>query len=237
MRVDAAALESTLEANIDDMERMISLLAGAGLLLGALSRGRGRALRVAAGAGLVARGVVGYCPLRASLGLGRRRDDTRRALGGSRGIVVEERASIASTPEKLYAFWRRLENLPQIFQHLESVTTTSDRLSHWVMRGPAGTLFEWDAEIINDVRPDLIAWRSLPGADIATAGSVHFRERARSRGQVTDVTVRLQYDAPGGRAASALAWITGESPDVMLRNELRRLKRIAEEDALLAPQE
>jgi uncharacterized membrane protein len=92
------------------------------------------------------------------------------------------------------------------------------------MEGPAGTRFEWDAEIINDIKPELIAWRSLPGSDIASAGSVSFRESVRSGQEATDVTVVMQYDAPGGAAARTLAWLAGMGPEKVVREELARFK-------------
>ena len=74
----------------------------------------------------------------------------------------------------VYRFWRRLDNLPQFMKHLDRVTETSDGKSHWVTSGPAGLAVEWDAEIINEVENQLVAWRSLPGSDVVTAGSVSF---------------------------------------------------------------
>ena len=62
--------------------------------------------------------------------------------------------------------------------NLESVTVLDSRRSHWVAKGPVGTRVEWDAEIHNEIEDELIAWRSLPGADVDQAGSVHFSPAA-----------------------------------------------------------
>jgi uncharacterized membrane protein len=43
-----------------------------------------------------------------------------------------------------------------------------------VARDRPACRIEWDAEIINEVPNKVIGWRSIPGSDIATAGSVHF---------------------------------------------------------------
>ena len=65
-------------------------------------------------------------------------------------------------------------------QHLESVQVVDDKRSHWVAKAPAGRKVEWDAEIINEIPGELIAWRTLPGSDVISAGSVHF-SRATGR--------------------------------------------------------
>ena len=62
--------------------------------------------------------------------------------------------------EKIYRFWRDFRNLPTIMPNLESVTVQSDTRSHWVVKGPMGAKFEWDAEIINDKANELIAWQT-----------------------------------------------------------------------------
>ena len=216
-------------ANVNDLERAASVLSGAAMLIAAYA-GRRRVMNTVGGVTLVARGLSGYCPINSMLGRQRLRDDTRRALAGDRGVLIEESVTIAKTAAELYAFWRRLENLPQVFSHLSRVDTTGPQTSHWVMEGPAGTTFEWDAEIINDVKPDLIAWRSLPGSDIASAGSVSFYEYGSRGYEMTDVTVRMQYNAPGGTATRALAWLIGAGPEKLVREDLQRFGQRFESD-------
>jgi uncharacterized membrane protein len=212
-------------ANLNDLERIASAAMGAGLVVAGLTRRRRRTAAVLAGAGLLARAASGYCPVSHAFGRTRLRDDPKRALAGDRGVLIEETVTIARTAEELYAYWRQLDNLPQVFSHLDEVRVLDDRTSRWRIHGPLGATFEWDAEIISDERPHRIGWQSLPGADIATAGSVHFRERTRRGHQVTEVTVRMQYNAPGGKAAHVLAWLAGQAPELVVREELRRLKQ------------
>ena len=82
--------------------------------------------------------------------------------------------------EQLYHFWRNLENIPQFMHHLESVERITDTLSRWRAKGPAGTVVEWNAEIINEVRNKLIGWRSIEGSDVISAGSVRFQDSGPS---------------------------------------------------------
>lgn len=115
-------------------------------------------------------------------------------------------------------------------RHLRSVTETSPTRSHWVAAGAAGLTLEWDAEVIQDVPGERIAWKAVHSAaghlPIAHAGSVRFRPAPDSRG--TEVHVELSYEAPGGAVAAALAKLMGEDPDAQIREDLRRFKQRSE---------
>jgi uncharacterized membrane protein len=215
-----------IRANVGSRERIVSMTGGVvlGMLAAKAHRGKGRSLALSSAAALLGRGVFGYCPVNAAVGRGRSDRDTREALAGNRGVKVIESVTIRSDAGALYDTWRRLDNLPMFMGHLERVDVLDARTSHWVMRGPAGVRFEWDAEIINEIRPMLIAWRSLPGAEVVSAGSVQFRERQRRAGLTTEVTVTMQYEPFGGKASAMLAWLVGQSPASMLREDLRRFK-------------
>jgi uncharacterized membrane protein len=214
-----------MQRNVDTWERVLSLAAGA-LLIGVAARSRRwRSVAASSGAGLIGRGLTGFCPVNYAIGRGRSLDDTRRALSGDRGVNVDERITIARRPEEIFEFWRDLANLPRFLSHLERIDVIDGRHSHWVVQGPAGTQVEWDAEVINEIRPDLIAWRSLPGADVANAGSVQFRPMGAGQ---TELRVRMQYAPPAGHAGAAVARLLGDAPESMLRTDLRRLKLILE---------
>jgi len=214
-----------MQRNVDNWERVMSLVAGAALISLAARSRRWRSLAAPAGAGLIGRGLTGFCPVNYAVGRGRTLDDTRSALSGARGVNVDERITIARRAEEVFEFWRDLANLPRFLSHLERVDVIDGRHSHWVVEGPAGMHVEWDAELINEIRPDLLAWRSLPGADVASAGSVQFRPLGPSQ---TELRVRMQYAPPAGRAGAAIARWLGDSPESMLRTDLRRLKDILE---------
>ena len=81
-------------------------------------------------------------------------------------------------------------------------------------------------EIINDVENSVIGWKSLPGSDVVTAGSVNF-STVRA-GRSTQVSVHLQYSPPASRAGALLAGIFGRNPASMIREDLRRLKQLLE---------
>jgi uncharacterized membrane protein len=85
---------------------------------------------------------------------------------------------------------------------------------------------EWDAEIYNEIPNKLIAWRSLEGADVISAGSVNFDEASGSRG--TRVTVHLQYSPPGGKVGAAVARLFGRDAETEIHEDLRRFKQLIE---------
>jgi uncharacterized membrane protein len=213
--------------NVGGTERWISMAVGSGLILTALAkRDRNSAIAGLVGGALVYRGASGHCPVNAAMGRNSASgENTRVALGGPRGIHVKDSVTIGRPIEELYRFWRNMENLPQFMNHLQSVQRLDDTRSHWVARGPAGMRVEWDAEIINEVPNQVIGWRSLPGADVVSAGSVNFDD-AGERG--TRVSVHLQYDPPAGRLGALFAKLFGEEPSQQIREDLRRLKRIIE---------
>ena len=201
-------------------------LAGAALLVtyGVSRRSLPGLVLAAAATPLAYRGLSGRWPA-----LGRRVDSgeqVRRALSGDRGFKVHEAIRLERPLAEVYQFWRQLENLPQFMAHLESVTDPGNGRSHWVAKGPGGKRVEWDAEIINDVENQVIAWRSLPGADVDSAGSVNF-DTMRA-GQSTQVTVNLQYAPPAGRVGGLAAMLVGREPSQMIREDLRRLKQLLE---------
>ena len=115
--------------------------------------------------------------------------------------------------------------------HLARVDEFADGRSHWVASGPLGHQVEWDAEIINEVEGYLLAWQSLPGSDVDSAGSVRFRDLP---GGATEITVHLQYQPPAGRLGAWAAWLAGEEPTRQIHDDLRAVKRYLETGVELA---
>jgi uncharacterized membrane protein len=215
--------------NVNGVERWMSMAAGIGLAAYGLSQRRGSGWVLAAlGGALFERGMTGHCRVYQALGVNTAdtNRDTRRVLGGSGGVHVEESVTINRPVEELYRFWRNLENLPRFMRHLESVERVTDTLSRWRAKGPAGTEVEWNAEIINEVPNQVIGWRSIEGSDVVSAGSVNFDDAGPGRG--TRVRVRLQYSPPGGKVGAALAKLMGSDPGTEIREDLRRFKQILE---------
>ncbi len=143
-------------------------------------------LLMAAGGGLLHRAVTGQCQLYKALNMNtaERGENGVTSVHHGEGIKVEHALAIDRSAEDLYRFWRNVENLPTFMRNLESVRILNDGRSHWAVKAPAGKTVEWDAEIHNEIENELIAWRSLEGADINNAGSVHFRTLPDGRTEV-----------------------------------------------------
>ena len=226
--MEEAAIPLRLVHNRDryaDYERWFTLATATALMTFGFSRRTPVALGLAIAATPFAyRGVTGEWP-RFTNGAARR-GDTRVALAGNRGTHVREAVRLEKPLAEVYRFWRDLQNLPRFMTHLERVTDLGNGRSHWEARGPAHVKIEWDAEIINEVEGKVIGWRSLPGSDVVTAGSVNFSS-ARG-GRSTQLSVHLQYDPPAGRAGTLLATVLGRNPESMIREDLRHLKQLLE---------
>lgn len=207
------------------LERWASLATASAAIAYGVSRRNGKGMWLAlAATPLAYRGAVGEWP---RFGNDRRAmGDTRAALGGSRGVHVRESIRLEKPVEEIYRFWRTFANLPRFMRHLERVTDSGGGRSHWVACGPAGMTVEWDAEIIKDVENSLISWRSLPGSQVATAGSVQFT--SVRGGRETQLDVHLQYDPPAGKAGAFIASLFGREASQTVREDLRRLKQLLE---------
>ena len=202
--------------NISDTERWLSLAAGIGLAAYGLSRRRAAGWALAGlGGALLERGYTGHCRVYEMAGLNTAGtgQDTRRALGGSAGVIVEESVTINRSASELYRFWRNLENLPRFMTHLESVERITDTLSRWRAKGPAGADVEWNAEIINEVPDQVIGWRSIEGSDVVSAGSVNFDEAGAGRG----TRVRVRGPKPYGSLVIAHGDANLEWPKILGR--------------------
>lgn len=205
-----------------DQNRMISGAAGGALLLLGLRK------RGVLGLGMAA--VGGYLAYRAATG-----NDPVMAAAGLSGnataakpIFVEHSVVIDCPAQVVYDYWRKLENLPQIMSHLESVTTLDEKRSRWVAKAPLGTHVEWEAEIVNDKPGQRIGWHSLPGATVDNAGSVQFESLPNGG---TRVHVALSYRPPAGPLGAAVAKLFGEEPSQQIAEDLQKFKAAFEGNA------
>jgi len=214
--------------NVGDKERMLSFLGGAALALYGLSRRSLAGLGLAgAGGSLLYRGMTGHCSAYQAFGI-----STAAPVGpatsvrAGHGVKVEESIIVNRDVATLWKFWRKLENLGRFMQHLERVEEIDNRRSRWTARSLFGAKLEWEAEIFNEQENDMIAWRSVDGSTVDTAGSVHFRELPHGRG--TEIRVSLKYDAHARQLAAPLARLLGESPRQQIHEDLRRFKQVME---------
>ena len=214
--------------NVAFDERWASALSGAALVMYGLShRSVSGSMVAASGAALMLRGATGHCPVYAAIGVSTAdQSDTRRALAGDRGLNVEHAVTVRRGQAELYRFWRNFENLPRFMRSVVAVTQIDEQRSHWVVKSAGAQTVEWDAEIINEIPNELIAWKTVDRSDVISAGSVSFKP-LRS-GAETSVHVKMQYQPPAGRLGAAVAWMLGRNPSQTIREELRAFKAMTE---------
>jgi uncharacterized membrane protein len=141
-------------------------------------------------------------------------------------VPVHVSLVINSPPDQVYAFWRKLENLPRFMSHLESVTELNQQRSEWADRLPGGMQVRWQSEIVEDQPGRLISWRTVPGSEINHVGSVRFE--SGPGGQGTQVHVEIYYGMPGGSTAAKAAKLVSMAPESIVTEDLRRLKQLIE---------
>ncbi|HMM27973.1 MAG TPA: SRPBCC family protein [Aggregatilineaceae bacterium] len=217
----------TTRINLKRYERAVSLLGGAALALaGGIKRGWLGLGMGLAGGGLLMRAATGHSTLLRLLGKNRAVVDSgaRVAVPHQQGVRVEDTILIERSPNELYEFWRDFTNLAQFLPNVKSVEVYEGNRSHWVVDGPAGVPISWDAEIVNDVPNDVIAWRTVDGSVVDHAGSVRFRPTPD--GSATMVQVVFEYAPTGGPIGAAVARLFGHAPEQQVPDALQRLKEI-----------
>jgi uncharacterized membrane protein len=218
--------QSNEKINVGSAERYACLAGGVALAVAGLKKGglTGMALGLISGS-LLHRGATGHCSVYDMLNVNTAGDEhPGSALDGGKSIKVEKTVTIQRPAEEVFAFWRNFENLPRVMKHLEKVTVSSPTRSHWVAKAPGGTTVEWDAEIINEKPNELIAWKSLEGAEVENAGSVRFESTSRG----TVLKVSLMYHPPMGKLGGMVARLFQEEPNQQVQEDLIRLKQLME---------
>lgn len=175
--------------------------------------GKGRERTVAAAAA-----VLGITAIDVYAAVTRSRQKTELELTAA--------VTVGQSQQEAYDQWRQLESLPTFMAHLDEVRTTGNGTTHWRASAPFGQTVEWDAEIVEDVAGQRIAWQSVGNPDVPNEGEVQFRAAPGGRG--TEIHVTLRYWVPGGKLGGAVARYFGEDPHQQLDDDLRRFKQIAE---------
>ena len=226
--------------NVAKAERIGSVALGAALIgLGIRRRDPAGLVAALFGGYFVTRGATWRCAVYQALGVSTgpadavlrpaiRDDVTSRAatVNARKAIKVERSVMIDKPRAALFAFWRDFQNLPRFMEHLVSVRVDSPTRSHWVAKAPAARTVEWDAEIVNEVPNEIIAWKSVGAPDVSNAGAVNFSDAPGGRGTIVRVT--LDYEPPAGRVGAVLSHFLSEEPDRQIREDLRKFKQLME---------
>ena len=137
---------------------------------------------------------------------------------------VEGSIEIAAPVEKVYDYWKTLENLPDFMTNVEEVRPTGPDTTHWVVKGPLGAKLEFDAKTTQNKPNEAIGWNTENG-QVQTSGQVRFQEMGSDR---TRIEVQMNYwDAPGGKAGEVASRVVA-NPQVMVQQDLQNFKEIME---------
>lgn len=129
--------------------------------------------------------------------------------------------TVGVKPEVAFSFFRDFRNLPLFMKDLQSVEVLSPTKSHWTVE-VKGLTVHWDAEITNERKGEMIAWRSLDGSEVETSGSIWFSPAPKKLGTV--ISLVLDYKLPGGKVTEIITKMLGEDPSSLAFTNLRRLK-------------
>jgi uncharacterized membrane protein len=145
--------------------------------------------------------------------------------GGRRAVDIQKTITVDAPIDVVFALWSNFENFPKFMSNVVEVDLNGPGESHWKVKGPAGSIVEWDAEITVAEADRTIAWKSRPGSVIENAGIVKFSEVSDG---TTEVNIRLSYNPPAGAVGHGVATIFGADPKTQMDEDLMRMKNYLE---------
>ena len=132
---------------------------------------------------------------------------------------VHEAIEVDVPVSTTYNQWTQCEEFPRFMEGVKSVTQTDDTHLHWVAEF-GGKEHEWDAEIVEQVPDQRVAWRSVDGKGIT--GEVNFQPLGADR---TRVEVHMSWETEG--MLESLGSALG-SDDRRVKGDLGRFKELIE---------
>jgi uncharacterized membrane protein len=113
----------------------------------------------------------------------------------------------------VYNQWTQFEEFPRFMEGVKEVRQLDDTHLHW-RASIAGKEKEWEAEIIEQVPDQRIAWRSTSGAP--NAGTVRFEPLNKGR---TRVLLSMEYEPQGfvEKSGDALGLVSNKVEDAVER--------------------
>lgn len=217
--------------NVEPTERIISTFLGAASAVYGFRhlKSLGGMVLAATGSYLLLRGTTGYCSINNALG--------RNAVSKKNNAMeVNGTLTINKPRAEVYAFWRRLENLPLFMKHLEEVKLEDSVRSTWKAKLPGGVgTVTWESVITEDKAGELIAWASIPGSTIDNAGEVSFTDAPNQRGTI--VKANITYRLPAGDIGNLAGKLFNPVVESMIKGDLRRFKSIIETGEIPLPQD
>lgn len=129
-------------------------------------------------------------------------------------------------PEGIFQFFRNLKNFSRFMTGIKAVDMLSSSRSKMFAQLKSGMQIQWDVEISEEIPGMMLAWQSVPDAQVTCSGTVWFTRSPRGKGTI--VTMAMDYDFPTGRTSELTPFFNGEDPELLAINNLRRLKAYLE---------
>jgi uncharacterized membrane protein len=133
--------------------------------------------------------------------------------------TVEESIDVNVPVSTAYNQWTQFEEFPKFMESVREVKQLDDRHLHW-RADVAGKETQWDAEIVEQVPDQRIAWRSIGG--VKNSGVVTFHRIADSK-----TRVMLQMDYAPQSMGEKIGDVLG-AVKMQLKGNLKRFKELLE---------
>ncbi len=210
--------------NVGNNERIVSAALGAFLLSSGLSNifknPISGLVKTGLGGWLLYRGASGNCPVYSGMG-------KTKGVGHTSAINIRTNLIVNIPKNEVYAFWRKLENLPLFMKHLSSVTEIDAKHSHWEASLPGNIgKVKWNAEIVKEEEGNMIGWQSIPNSQINNAGKVVFNDALG--GQGTELEVVISYHPPAGEIGAGVAKLLNPVFEKLIRKDVMNFKEYIE---------
>ena len=145
---------------------------------------------------------------------------------GKKGALIGRSVTINRPRQEVYTWWRDFARFPEFMDNVRSIEKIDDKKSRWTIEAPAGKAVELVTEMTHDVPGERIAWKSVEGSDITTAGEAIFSDAAPGRGTIVQLV--MTYDPPAGAIGKLVAKLFQREPNIQARRDLRRFKQLLE---------
>jgi len=145
---------------------------------------------------------------------------------GEKGTLIGRSVTINRPRQEIYAAWRDFTRFPEYMDNVRSVEMIDQKTARWTIEAPAGNTVELVTETTHDVPGERIAWKSIEGSSITTAGEVLFFDAPAGRGTIVQLV--MTYNPPGGTVGKMIAKLFQREPAIQARRDLRRFKQLME---------
>jgi uncharacterized membrane protein len=201
---------------------VISAIAGSLLLYKITQKHKADSILLLAGGYLLYRAASGHCPIHSFFtgGVDHPHNINPRNINVRASVVVNRPRT------EVYAFWRKLENLPLFMKHLESVDEIDEFTSAWKVKVPGGLgHIRWEAEIVKEEEGTVLSWQSVPGASIRNAGKINFSD---TPAKGTRIDALISYHAPLGIFGEGLSHLLTPLFSEMIEKDILDFKHFIE---------